>query len=93
MSSTPTPRTPSAVANDQATSITAYLLAGPIAYGALGWLADHYLGTHVFTAVGVLLGVALALYIVYVRYGKDRTSAPERSVPGNPESTLNEETT
>lgn len=93
MSSTPTPRSPSAVANDEASSITSYLLAGPIFYGGLGWLADRWLGTHVLTALGVLLGIALALYIVYVRYGMQRTPTPARSVPGNPESTLNEETT
>lgn len=93
MSTTPTPRTPSAVANEQATNITAYLIAGPLAYGGLGWLADRWLGTGFLTAIGVLLGVSLSLYIVYVRYGRARGAASARSIPDAPESTLNEEST
>lgn len=91
MSSTPTPRTPAAVANEDATNITAYLIAGPVAYGGLGWLADRWLHTGFLTAIGVLLGVALSLYIVYVRYGRPYSAASARSIPGPAESTLNEE--
>lgn len=55
----------------------AYLLTGPLVYGGLGWLADRWLGTEpLFVLVGILGGMALALYVVWVRYG-----APDRRPP------------
>lgn len=51
-------------------SIIGYLLAGLILYGGLGLLVDHWLGTRFFVLVGLLLGGGLAMYVVYVRYGK-----------------------
>ncbi len=50
-------------------SITAYLLAGMLVWGGAGWLLDRWLGTAVFVPVGLLAGMALAMYLVYVRFG------------------------
>jgi F0F1-type ATP synthase assembly protein I len=48
----------------------AYLITGPLFYGGLGWLADRWLGTEpLFVLVGILGGMALALYLVWFRYG------------------------
>ncbi|WP_226344440.1 AtpZ/AtpI family protein [Agilicoccus flavus] len=51
-------------------TVSAYLIAGPVAYGALGWGLDRWLDTVFLTPLGLLLGMALALYVVWLRYGK-----------------------
>jgi len=51
-------------------NITGYLLGGPIAWGGIGWLLDRWLGTEVFLPVGLVMGLGLGLYIVWVRYGR-----------------------
>lgn len=48
------------------------LLAGPIVWGGVGYLLDHWLGTgRALTAVGVVVGSLTSFYIVYVRFGRD----------------------
>jgi F0F1-type ATP synthase assembly protein I len=43
-----------------------------LALGAVGWLLDTLVGTnHVFLGIGIVLGGAAGVYIVYLRYGKD----------------------
>lgn len=49
--------------------IVAYLLSGTLSWGGAGWLLDRWLGTSVFVPVGLLAGMALAIYLVYVRFG------------------------
>ena len=51
-------------------TIISYLLGGPIVWGGIGWALDAWLGTGFFLPVGLLMGMAAALYIVWVRYGK-----------------------
>ncbi|MEQ7129262.1 hypothetical protein ABN034_32680 [Actinopolymorpha sp. B11F2] len=46
-----------------------YLVAGVGIYGGLGWLGDHYFRTSFLLPVGILVGLALALYLVFKRYG------------------------
>jgi F0F1-type ATP synthase assembly protein I len=49
-------------------SVTSYLLAGMLVWGGLGWLVDRWRGGGpVFLPIGVLVGVAAALYLVHVR--------------------------
>lgn len=54
----------------EATSIIAYLISGPLVYGGLGYLLDRWLDTRFLVGVGVLVGMALALYVVWLRYGR-----------------------
>lgn len=61
-------RQPSAGATDP-WSIVAYLLSGMLLWGGAGWLLDRWLGTSFLVLVGLLIGVALSLYLVYVRLG------------------------
>jgi F0F1-type ATP synthase assembly protein I len=49
-------------------TVFAYLLSGPLVYGGLGWLLDHWLGTSFITPLGVVGGMALAIYVIAVRY-------------------------
>ncbi|GAA1531651.1 hypothetical protein GCM10009678_12300 [Actinomadura kijaniata] len=51
-------------------SIPSYILSGMAVYGGLGWLLDRWLGTSALLPIGVLVGLALALYLVYHRYGR-----------------------
>jgi F0F1-type ATP synthase assembly protein I len=54
----------------EAWTVLAHLISGPLLYGGLGWLVDRWLGTApVFVAIGILSGMTLALYTVWVRYG------------------------
>lgn len=51
-------------------TIIAYLVTGPALFGGLGWLLGQWLGTRIFIPVGVLLGMALSLYTIWLRYGR-----------------------
>lgn len=51
-------------------SVTAYLVTGPVLYATLGGLADRWLGTGFLLPVGLLAGMAMSLYVVWLRYGK-----------------------
>lgn len=67
----PDSRGPDAIGHADATDVLSYLLAGPITFGALGWLGDRLLHTAFLLPLGALLGVVLGLYIVWLRYGRD----------------------
>ena len=53
-------------------AVTATLVGGILVWGSLGYLADRLLGNNprVLTAVGIVLGAAGAIYLVYLRFGK-----------------------
>ncbi|HWL91391.1 MAG TPA: hypothetical protein VNP90_08500 [Actinomycetota bacterium] len=52
-------------------AITSHLVGGMVTVGALGYLLDRiFRSGSGFTALGIVLGAALAIYIVYLRYGK-----------------------
>lgn len=68
---------PGAAGDAAAWTVLGYLISGPFLYGGLGWLMDRRLGTApVFVLVGIVGGMALALYLVWFRYG-----APDRKPP------------
>lgn len=54
----------------RAWNIPSYLLAGVLGFGGLGYLADRLLGTDFLVAIGIVGGMALAVYYVWFRYGK-----------------------
>jgi len=54
-----------------ATSVTAYLISGPVVFGGAGWGLDRWLGTGFFIVIGLLAGMALSLYVIWLRYGTD----------------------
>ncbi|MGH3391411.1 MAG: AtpZ/AtpI family protein [Actinomadura sp.] len=55
---------------DAAWSIPSYLMSGMMVYGGIGWLLDRWLGLSALFPIGILLGLGLALYLVYVRFGR-----------------------
>ncbi|MGY1720839.1 MULTISPECIES: AtpZ/AtpI family protein [unclassified Blastococcus] len=38
-------------------------------WGGVGWVLDRWLETRFFLPVGILLGVAVAIYVVAVKFG------------------------
>ena len=46
------------------------LIAGVVVWGGIGWLIDLWLDTTYVKAIGVLVGLAAAIYLVLVRFGK-----------------------
>ena len=52
-------------------SIFGYLLSGLLFWGGAGWLADHFLQTTYLRLVGLLVGMGAALYLVWLRFGRD----------------------
>ena len=70
----PTPENPvlsaGKFASDQTSaSVVAYLITGPAVFGGLGVLLDRWLGTSFIVVLGLLGGMALSLYVIWLRYG------------------------
>jgi F0F1-type ATP synthase assembly protein I len=55
---------------DLAWSVPSYLLSGMIIWGGIGWLLSRWTGWSWLVPIGVVLGVALAVYLVYVKNGR-----------------------
>jgi ATP synthase protein I len=60
---------PSARGAEMVWSIIGTLVAGVLAWGGIGWLLDRWLGTGYLVAVGIMLGMAGAFYLIIKRYG------------------------
>ena len=69
MSETGPPREPSGRGADTVWSVIGTLVAGVLAWGGIGWLLDRWLGTRFLVAVGIIVGMAGALYLIVRRYG------------------------
>ena len=65
---------PTAQADAMGSTVLAYLITGPIVFGGAGWLLDRWLAVTGFVAVGIVLGMALSLYIIWLRYGTSQAS-------------------
>ena len=50
-------------------NVVSYLISGPVMFGGIGWALDHWLSTAFFVPLGILAGMAVSLYLVWVRYG------------------------
>ena len=62
------PFVPAPSGSDDGWAVLCFLLTGFLLYGGIGWALDRWLGTGVFTPIGILGGGAAAVYLVYVRY-------------------------
>jgi ATP synthase protein I len=64
--------------------ITSTLIAGILVCGGLGYLIDRLAGTpRVFSAIGMVLGAAGGIYLVYLRYGKVEGEHDKSDVTSN----------
>jgi F0F1-type ATP synthase assembly protein I len=58
-------------AQDAGWTITSYLVGGMLFYGGLGWLISRWTGHQaILIPVGLLAGLAVALVLVVLRYGR-----------------------
>ena len=55
--------------SNSAWKAVSYLITGPLIYGGLGALLDHWLGTTWLVGAGIVGGMALSLYLIWFRYG------------------------
>jgi F0F1-type ATP synthase assembly protein I len=69
MSESEPPREPPGRGADVVWSIIGTLVAGVLAWGFIGWLLDQWLGTRYLVAVGIVVGMAGAFYLIIKRYG------------------------
>ena len=63
------PKEPSGRGADVVWSIIGTLVAGVLAWGFIGWLLDQWLGTRFLVAVGIIVGMAGAFYLIIKRHG------------------------
>lgn len=63
---------------------TAHTLSGLVLFGGLGWLADRLLGIAILLPIGLFVGVAAGLAMVWVRYGTGQHPPPADVAPGGP---------
>lgn len=52
-------------------TIVGYMLSGLLFWGGAGYLADNYFNTSYFTLIGTLLGMGGALYLIWLRFGRE----------------------
>lgn len=77
-------RTDDRLERDRTTVDTAWntmsrLIAGMVLYGGIGWLLGLWLGNpRAFAAIGLVVGMALSLYLVHVRLS---AASGERQTP------------
>jgi F0F1-type ATP synthase assembly protein I len=50
-------------------NVVSYLISGPVMFAGIGWALDRWLETAFFVPVGIFVGMAVSLYLVWVRYG------------------------
>lgn len=74
---------PAAQADAMGSTVLAYLITGPLLFGGLGWLVDRWLGATLFVAVGILAGMGLSLYIIWLRYGTYQASTTDHPDHGS----------
>jgi F0F1-type ATP synthase assembly protein I len=75
---------------DTGWAVTGTLISGMAVWGGAGWLLDQWWDIQVFFPVGIILGMAVAIYLVVKRYGSvdpapgrqtGRTPGGGRSLP------------
>jgi ATP synthase protein I len=56
-------------------AVFSYLIAGMLAYGAIGWLISRATHVAILFPVGMLVGLGISLVFVIYRYGRAETEA------------------
>ncbi|WP_283137267.1 hypothetical protein [Rhizohabitans arisaemae] len=51
-------------------SAPSYLISGMVIWGGAGWLLSRLTGVDAFIPIGLLVGLGLAIYLVYLKYGR-----------------------
>src|SRR5690242_10256370 len=56
-------------------AVFSYLIAGMLAYGAIGWLISRATHVAILFPVGMLVGLGISLAFIIYRYGRAETQA------------------
>ena len=64
---------------DTGWAVIGTMLSGMAIWGGAGWLLDRWLDTRVFFPVGIILGMAVAVYMVVVKYGGEPPTGSQRT--------------
>jgi hypothetical protein len=46
-----------------------------VVFGGVGWLLDHWWDTRLMTPTGLVIGMALGIYAVVMRFGRPETTS------------------
>ncbi|WP_205843628.1 AtpZ/AtpI family protein [Nakamurella deserti] len=60
------------------------LIGGFAVWGGIGWLLDLWLGTRLFTPIGLIVGMALGIYAVVARFGLAAAPPPTKPQQQSP---------
>lgn len=52
-------------------SIFGYLLSGLLFWGGVGYAMDYWLDRSYFTLIGLLVGISGAIYLIWLRFGRE----------------------
>ncbi len=63
------------------------MISGLIGFGLPAWLLDRWLGTSWIVLVGLLTGMAVALSIIWFRYGTERSASSPSADAAAPSTT------
>ena len=73
---------PGRVSDDAAWAAVSLMTAGILLYGGIGWVVGHFLGNQsLFTALGVLFGVVLAMFMLFRRLEPSQARARDAAAP------------
>lgn len=64
-------RSGAAPRSEDGMGVLAYILAGLLFYGGLGWVGDHFLKTSWLLPVGLIVGLISGIYLIIKRYGSN----------------------
>jgi ATP synthase protein I len=66
-------------------TVFSYLIAGMLAYGAIGWLIGRAVHVSLLFPVGMLIGLAISIGFIIYRYGKQGAVArpPRKEMTGD----------
>lgn len=65
------PRQPANGTGENASwSVFSYLIAGMVAYGAIGWLIGHWTHHPIVFPIGMVVGLAISIGLIIHRFGR-----------------------
>lgn len=59
-------------------AVTSTMMSGMFLFGGAGWLLDLWWGTRFVVAIGVIVGLALGVYAIVMRYGRDPAASGQQ---------------
>jgi F0F1-type ATP synthase assembly protein I len=64
---------------DTGWAVIGTMISGMAVWGGAGWLLDRWLGIPVLFPVGIILGMAVSIYVVVVKYGGEPPTGSQRT--------------